>query len=249
MLQLNLENSIFEDKHLVKIKHNFMLDIIRGASEKPVSTDILIGYLQNVHFDEAILYTGYPIVGSIEEKSAMDALLISRKHGIIIFDIVEEPTISDRTELQDELYNVILQRFIGHKELTKKRGELKANLNVLTFAPSWNDLTFDESRVITEQEMNIFLSENVQEDFTEEDYRKVVQAIQAITKLKYRIPRKIQNTSSKGGILNEVEKSISNLDRRQNKAVIETVAGIQRIRGLAGSGKTIILALKVAYLH
>ena len=30
----------------------------------------------------------------------------------------------------------------------------------------------------------------------------------------------------------------------QSKAVIETVDGVQRIRGLAGSGKTIVLALK-----
>ncbi len=35
----------------------------------------------------------------------------------------------------------------------------------------------------------------------------------------------------------------------QSRAVIETVDGIQRIRGLAGSGKTIVLALKAAYLH
>ena len=30
---------------------------------------------------------------------------------------------------------------------------------------------------------------------------------------------------------------------------VETVNGVQRIRGLAGSGKTIVLARKVAYLH
>ena len=35
----------------------------------------------------------------------------------------------------------------------------------------------------------------------------------------------------------------------QGRAVIETVEGVQRIRGLAGSGKTIVLALKAAYLH
>lgn len=39
------------------------------------------------------------------------------------------------------------------------------------------------------------------------------------------------------------------LDNRQSQAVIETVQGVQRIRGLAGSGKTIVLALKAAYLH
>ena len=30
---------------------------------------------------------------------------------------------------------------------------------------------------------------------------------------------------------------------------METVEGVQRIRGLAGSGKTIVLALKAANLH
>lgn len=35
----------------------------------------------------------------------------------------------------------------------------------------------------------------------------------------------------------------------KSTAVIETVEGVQRIRGLAGSGKTIVLALKAAYFH
>ncbi|WP_198143766.1 MULTISPECIES: hypothetical protein [Burkholderia cepacia complex] len=49
--------------------------------------------------------------------------------------------------------------------------------------------------------------------------------------------------------MRRLEDSIANLDSRQSEAVIETVDGVQRIRGLAGSGKTIVLALKVAYLH
>lgn len=39
------------------------------------------------------------------------------------------------------------------------------------------------------------------------------------------------------------------MDNRQSEAVIKTVEGVQGIRGLAGSGKTIVLALKAAYLH
>ncbi len=49
--------------------------------------------------------------------------------------------------------------------------------------------------------------------------------------------------------MKRLEESIANLDALQSRAVIETVQGVQRIRGLAGSGKTIILALKAAYLH
>ncbi len=54
---------------------------------------------------------------------------------------------------------------------------------------------------------------------------------------------------SKGAILKEIEKEIANLDRRQKQGAIETPIGPQRIRGLAGSGKTVVLALKAAYLH
>ena len=49
--------------------------------------------------------------------------------------------------------------------------------------------------------------------------------------------------------LNVLERSIATLDHQQSKAVMETVGGVQRIRGLAGSGKTIVLAQKAAYLH
>ncbi len=59
----------------------------------------------------------------------------------------------------------------------------------------------------------------------------------------------VTNPKSRGGVLREIEAAISSLDRRQKQAAIETPEGPQRIRGLAGSGKTVVLALKAAYLH
>ena len=61
--------------------------------------------------------------------------------------------------------------------------------------------------------------------------------------------RAVEHPDSRGAKLKHLEDSIPTLDAEQNKAVIETVDGVQRIRGLAGSGKTIVLALKAAYLH
>ena len=42
---------------------------------------------------------------------------------------------------------------------------------------------------------------------------------------------------------------MANLDNQQSKVVIETVDGVRRIRGVAGSVKTIVIALKATYLH
>ncbi|WP_291128097.1 DEAD/DEAH box helicase [Flavobacterium sp. UBA7682] len=226
-----------------------MIDIIRGASGKPVSTESLVEFVENSGLEDCILYTGYPIVGSIDEKNSIDGLLISAQHGVIVFDIVEEPEVSNREDIRDSLYNVVLQKLIGYKELAAKRGTLVVNLNVLTISPSWPASERNNEVIITKDDFDEFLKENIQKDLSIDYYKRLVQAVQAITKLKSKPPRKVVDNNSKGAILNEVEKSISNLDRRQSKAVIETVEGIQRIRGLAGSGKTIVLALKVAYLH
>ena len=59
----------------------------------------------------------------------------------------------------------------------------------------------------------------------------------------------MKKIDSKGAIVKRLEETIANLDNQQETAVIEYNDGLQRIRGLAGSGKTIVLALKAAYLH
>lgn len=61
--------------------------------------------------------------------------------------------------------------------------------------------------------------------------------------------RVVTRTNSRGAKLQTLEDTISTLDARQFRAVIQTVDEVQRIRGLAGSGKTVVLALKAAYLH
>jgi len=80
--------------------------------------------------------------------------------------------------------------------------------------------------------------------------RAVQAALQRVTTIK---PAKRRQTvtqpKSRGAILKEIEKGIANLDRWQKRAAIESPEGPQRIRGLAGSGKTVVLALKAAYLH
>jgi len=81
-------------------------------------------------------------------------------------------------------------------------------------------------------------------------YEATLSAIQSISTIrKSRTKRIVERIDSRGGKLKKLEDSIATLDNIQGKAVIETVVGVQRIRGLAGSGKTIVLALKAAYLH
>ena len=226
------------------------MDVIRGAYDKPISTQRLIKDIENIYSSEGTLYTGYPIISAIESSHSLDAVLVTPEHGMILFDIVEEADISDRKPVRDALYNSMVSKLINIKDLSAGRGGLSFDLNVVTYAPAWakaNVRDFSELAINNDQLTSFF--NQFQNARNKSSYSKVLATIQALTKLKQRPPRHTKVENSKGAILNELEKSISNLDRNQSKAVIETSHGIQRIRGLAGSGKTVILALKAAYLH
>lgn len=53
----------------------------------------------------------------------------------------------------------------------------------------------------------------------------------------------------KADILNRIQNKEAAFDLEQKKVALVTIDGPQRIRGLAGSGKTIILTMKAALYH
>lgn len=226
-----------------------MLQVIRGATEKIAYIEKLIEKFQESNID-GILYTGYPIIGGIVEKFKIDAMLLSQNHGLIIFNINQDVKFEDKTEVHDKIYNNIEARLKRYSNLTKRRN-LMVTINIVEFAPTWNDKKLEmaeEFDACNEESIIDYISDINWKD--NEYYPRLVESIQLISQLKKRDTRTyVTNESSRGGKLKSIEDEISSLDHCQSKAVIETVKGVQRIRGLAGSGKTIVLALKVAYLY
>ena len=55
--------------------------------------------------------------------------------------------------------------------------------------------------------------------------------------------------NSKAAMLREVEQQMQILDRDQHKVAVQIPPGPQRIRGLAGSGKTVVMCMKAAEMH
>jgi superfamily I DNA and RNA helicase len=226
--------------------------VVRGGTGKPVSSQRLAEYFENHVEIEGYLYLGYPIIGAIDGGYQIDALLISEQHGAIVFHLIEG-TYDDKIQLeevQDENYTKFESKLKLHKELTDKR-KLAVELNVPVFAPTWRNhskINSDYPILVTDEDLKNFLDSITWS--SSEKYKKLVSVIQSITTIRRRNKREyVKNPTSRGAKLKALEDSIANLDRYQSTAVIETVEGVQRIRGLAGSGKTIVLALKVAYLH
>ncbi len=226
--------------------------VVRGDTDKPVSSQRLADYFEKRTDIEGYLYLGYPIIGTFEGGYQIDALLLSDRHGAIIFHLIEGAYNQDIeiADIQDESYTKLESKLKQHKDLTKGRN-LAVELSVATFAPAWvsrSDINTIYPILVTDNDLTNFL--NPKEWNDNQTYQKLVSVIQSITTIRNRNKRGyVKKTDSKGAKLKKLEESIANLDRQQSTAVIETVEGVQRIRGLAGSGKTIVLALKVAYLH
>ena len=195
---------------------------------------------------EGTLYIGYPIIG---EGESIDALWISKKYSIIIFDLYEGNSADciERDDIRDGLYNQINSTLMRTKELMRGRNPIYT-ISVITIALSVTN-TYEDPFILNDFNQLNGVLEGIEEWESPEEYDSVLSAIQVATKIHTASKRIIKDESSKGAILREIENSLATLDIAQNKAVIETANGLQRIRGLAGSGKTIIIALKAAYLY
>lgn len=224
-----------------------MITVINGVTSKQVLADELISVLNAMNLD-GYFYLGYPVLGGMDGKIKVDALLICKQYGLVIFDLEmsSEDDIENKMLLLDNLYNNMEARLKRYSYLSNRR-KLQVPINVLCYAPRYKSIGEDIFSSVEEIKRRL---ESLSWDESDNYYAKLLEAIQMISQIKKRGNRTyLLKASSKGAKLKTLENQISCLDKYQSKAVIETVEGVQRIRGLAGSGKTIVLALKVAYLY
>jgi superfamily I DNA and RNA helicase len=226
--------------------------IVRGTNDKPVASQALAQFFA-AHDDYAgYLFIGYPIIGTAEGRHPIDAILVSPELGIVIFDLVEGPVAGAYGVRQDDSANKLEARLKTHRELMDRRA-LRIDIHTVTLAPGIKDTSKLDEAHYPLANLDTLHARLKQFDWQGADrgvYETALSAIQNISTIrKSRTKRMVQRPDSRGAKLKALEDSIATLDNLQSKAVLETVDGVQRLRGLAGSGKTIVLALKAAYFH
>ncbi len=227
-----------------------MIDTVWGSTDKPVSSRRLAELLSAEANLEGTLYIGYPIIGTPEGSFPIDALYLSPHKGVVLINLVEGRTLPDYAQIQDEAYNKLQAKLLQYQALIRRR-ELQVKPHTMTFAPAITNLPAQrEDEHIVSNTVSVVAAINNLREIEPEYYPALVSVIQAISTLRRgRRKRELHKANSKGAKIKVLEDSIANLDTQQSAAVVETFEGVQRIRGLAGCGKTIVLALKVAYLH
>ena len=225
-----------------------MIEIVKGSTQKPVSAERLVEIFKDTREMAGVLYVGYPVLPTAEGSFPIDAILLSPTKGIIVFDLIENRLDSDYAERQDDIANKLEAKLRNYKKLMTGRN-FTIPITTVSFLPSEKDSQGDPTHNVCSPS-NIVSTIDAIDDQEISQYDDLVSILQSISTIrKGNKPRVILKEDSRGAILRKLEDSIATLDNQQAKAVIETVEGVQRIRGLAGSGKTIVLALKAAYLH
>lgn len=136
-------------------------------------------------------------------------------------------------------FGCIVFPFINKSDFEDKFGEVQ---ELLSYSRKpikcvWSDLNFQEIAEETQLPLDARLW----------DLSKSI--FQGISPLNSKSVKTRQDTSRLGGAIKSLEKEIALLDRDQHKVAVQMAPGPQRIRGLAGTGKTVVLAMKAANIH
>src|SRR5438093_3838714 len=161
-----------------------MVQIIRGTTKKPVSSQRLADFFVAHNQYEGFLYIGYPIIGTSEGPYPIDALLVSREKGLVIFNLVEGRDLGSFMEAQDDSANKLEAKLRGHRDLMKGR-HLQVLISVVTFAPARDDaasFSQDGYQVCNEANLEQCLANIAWEDPSY--YTALVAVLQAISTIR-----------------------------------------------------------------
>ncbi len=231
----------------------YVLDIQTIAKE-PLANLTFRMLKDVVDDDEAILY--YKLLlekGDIEaDKIEARLLLLSRKYGIFVFDMENKNQLDDITkERVDTVYEELSGRLSRYSDLRAKRGQLKYDIHTILIGDVKLSEGDDEDYVqcSVDDIPELLVVYQREEEIPENDFRLIHAVLTGSISLNQKKDRGQAGTNTMGGILSEIESHVSNYDIDQIKGYDIDVDMPQRIRGLAGSGKTVILSLKAAKYH
>lgn len=201
---------------------------------------------------QGTMYIGYPIIVSGDSYQQIDVLYSSRRFGLVVFDLSHfglpiENQKENICNQQTELFSALSARMMERSELRDKRS-LKFVPKIISLHNSVSIELPDGAIVSTIDSLRTMFGQ--EENLSLEMYKHLAAFIQRSSSLRPKKNRDgLRFSNSLGAKLKAMENKIANLDSIQKKAALESYGGVQRIRGLAGSGKTIVLAQKAALLH
>lgn len=196
-----------------------------GLSEDVVSKIKRIKELLNQYDNNDIsLYYGYPIIEMDGSTSIIKSCIVSSQGIIGLYEVEEEKMVYNR-------------HFTGIIMDSK-------SLSPLFFA---GNTVYESVNLSDLEKIKDIL--NRSELLSHELYKETNGIIQNFYGLNGTDERELKKSDSLGAVIKKRCNEMNMLDHNQFNGIYKTIDSHMRIRGLAGSGKTILLVKKMAYEH
>ena len=240
------------------------ISIATDIGQDPFAADLVEFFKGNEHslgLADAHLYYDFPLYRDEERDGLVSTklLLLSRVHGLFVIgtsdavDTNAAARLSEENEQLDQVFSHIYARLIRNRRLRKGKQELAFPVAVALYAPRLTRPApkLEDTRVLTTdrhvQDLVLGQTWNGTEDIAEE-ILSTLDGAKGLIRPSQRDVDQLPPTS-KGSLAAKVEAEITTFDRRQKEGAVTVIHQPQRIRGLAGSGKTVVLAMKAALSH
>lgn len=202
----------------------------------------------------AVLYYNFPLYrGELPEDLIQAQLLLaSPKYGILYLKCLDSNRYLTEEEKKylDELDVSIINRINKRSELRKNRRELKFNVTLLVV--SERNEVIEDRKYVSLPCLKQAIEANETTQLTDDEFNILLSCIDGTSRLTIKKERRSspdERSKNKADILNIIQNKEAAFDLEQKRVALVTIDGPQRIRGLAGSGKTIILTMKAALYH
>lgn len=219
------------------------------GSKKEVADSLSQSFRQKYPSVEGEMYLGYPIYHDevTRRKVCVDIALIS-KIGVFIINILDVPMI-DYGEIQDDIYAKVESKFKKQPFLFKRK-KLIFEFQTITYCEGQMEEQEEYLLAKSNDDLMEFIDIYKEpEVFSDDLYKKILSGIQEAYGINNHSLREGINEGTKAYAINQMATLVEKYGNNQMEAILSDVEGIQRIRGMAGSGKTIVLARKAAELH
>ena len=136
------------------------VEVIHGTTGKPAAADALAKAVRGQGDFTGRLVIGYPILPTPQGRHPVDALLVSDRHGVVAFDLIESDSISGFEERQDDTANNLDAQAANVPQTDEMKGRsLRVPIGTIFFAPRanpglWHDAENDEYRVANDSSLN-----------------------------------------------------------------------------------------------
>lgn len=209
------------------------------------------------------MYFDFPVYKELDEGILVaQVMVLSKRYGVLLFKVAQQNDgttfkvhLNDDIENLNNLYSMVFTRLLRNDKLKTGRQTICVPITTLIYAPFIADHQGERSVVddvllsYTESQMTDCLKELDNAQLADDIFGELLSSIEGSKGMIVPNRRTTDSDNTKGFAANQAEHEIMLFDMKQKTAYLTPVTGVSRIRGLAGSGKTVILCMKAALLH